>query len=73
MCDIHESATLATIMKKDIFDYNFCFKALMTMILASRSMFLRSRNPTVPFVLSMILTFQGHDLCKSHFGPYLSY
>ena len=71
MCDIHESATLATIMQKDVFDYtcNFRTKALMTMILASRSMFFKSRNPTVPFVLSMTLTFQGHDLCKSHFGP----
>ena len=40
MCDIHERVTLATIMQKDVFDYNFWTKALMMMILASRSMFL---------------------------------
>ena len=72
MCNIHERVTLATIMEKDVFDHNFLTKALMTMILASKSMFFTSRNPIVPF-LSMTLTFQGHDLCKSHFGPYLSY
>ena len=25
----------------------------------------------MPFALSMTLTFQGHDLCKSHVGPYV--
>ena len=40
MFDIHERVTLAAIMQKDVFDYNFLPKALMTMILASRSMFL---------------------------------
>ena len=44
----------------------------MMMILASRSMFFRSRNVIVPFVLSMTLTFQGHDLCKSHFLAHIS-
>ena len=69
MCDIHEHVTLATIMQKDVFDHNVWTKAVMTMILASRSMFFRSINPMVPFLLKC----QGHDLCKSHFWPYLSY
>ena len=51
MCDIHEYVMLATIMQKDVFDHNFLIKALMTMILASRSMLFRSRNLIVPFFI----------------------
>ena len=36
-------------------------------ILVSRSMLLRSRNPVEPFVLPMALTFQVHDLCELTF------
>ena len=44
----------------------------MTMILVSRSMFFKVKESDSA-ILSMTLTFQGHDLFKSHFGPYLSY
>ena len=54
-------------MQKDVFDHNFRTKALGMMILASRYMFLRSRNPMVPFVLTYDLTFQGYDLCEITF------
>ena len=50
MCDIHECVTLATIMQKDIFDHNFLTKALKMTIGVSRSIFLRSRNPILPFI-----------------------
>ena len=38
------------------------------LILVSRSMFSRSKNLIVPFILSMILTLLGHDLCKVTFS-----
>ena len=41
------------------------------MILASRSMFLRSRNPMVQFVLTYDLD-QGHDLYKIIFWDHIS-
>ena len=43
---------LATIMQKDVFDNNFRNKALRMTILASRYMFLRSRNLMLSFVLT---------------------
>ena len=38
-------------MQKDVFDYNFSTKGLRMMILVSRTRFLRSRNPMMPFIL----------------------
>ena len=38
------------------------------MILASRTMFLRSKNPMVLFVLTYDLDFQGYDLSEIFFG-----
>ena len=60
--------------KKSVFDHNFRTKALRMKILVPRSMFWRSRNAMVPFILPVILTFQGHDLCKITFfaiSPFL--
>ena len=48
---MHEHVTLATIMQKDVFDHNVLNKVLRMTILVSRSMFLRSRNSMVPFIL----------------------
>ena len=53
--DVHECVTLATILQKSVFDHIFWTKALRNAILVFRSMFLRSRNPMVPFILT-------HDL-----------
>ena len=36
---MYANITLATVMQKDIFDHNFCTKALTMMIMASRSVF----------------------------------
>ena len=49
-------------MGKDVFDYNFELRHFRTTILVSRSMFLRSRNPIVPFIFTFDL-----DLCKITF------
>ena len=49
-------------MQADVFDDDFSTKGLRMTILVSRTMFLRSRNPMVPFICPMTLTFQGHDL-----------
>ena len=43
------------------------------MIMMSRSMSLRSSNPMELFTLPLTLIFQGYDLCKFTFGPYLGY
>ena len=67
MCDVHDCVILATILKKDAFDLKFQAKALSMTMLASRYMFLRSKELMVPFVWPMILTFQGHYLCKITF------
>ena len=58
--NVHEHVTLATIMQKDVFDHNFWTKALRMTILVSRSMFSRSKNLMVPFVLAYDL-----DLLRS--------
>ena len=58
MWDVCELVTLATIMQKDVLDHNFWAKALRMTILASRSMFLRSRNQIMPFVSTNNLYFQ---------------
>ena len=73
MCDTHEHVMLANIVQNDVFDRNFWTKALMMMILATRSMFLGQGIRWCHLFSPMTLTFQGHDLCRSHFGPYLSY
>ena len=49
--DVRERVTLATIMQKDVFDHNFRTKALRMTILVSRSMFLRSNNLKLQFIL----------------------
>ena len=54
-------------MQKDVFNHNFRTKVLKITILESRSMFLRSRNLMVPFILPMTLPLQGHDLCEITF------
>ena len=54
--------SFATIMQKDVFDHNFQTKALRMTILASGCMFLRSRNPMVPFVFTYDLDL---DLSRS--------
>ena len=53
---------------KRLFNHNFGAKALRMRISVSRTTFLRSRNPMVPIILPVTLTF-----VESHFGPYLSY
>ena len=60
MCNVRERVTLATIMQKDVFDYNFWTKALRMKILVSKSMFLRSRKLMVPFIFTYDL-----DLSRS--------
>ena len=51
MSDVRERVMLATILQKDIFSHNFSTKALRLTILMFISMFLRSRNPMMPFML----------------------
>ena len=61
-------------MQKDVFDHNFSAKALRMMILVSRSMFLRSRNPMVPFIVANDLDLsRSWPLQNYIFGPYFSY
>ena len=51
---------------KKTFDHNFWTKALRKTILVSRSMFLRSRNPLVPFVLTCDLDLSRSWLLQNH-------
>ena len=62
MWGVRERVMLAIIVQKDVFDHNFWTKALRMMILASRCMFVRSRNLMVPFVLTYDLDL---DLSRS--------
>ena len=66
MCDIHERITLATIMQKDVFDHNFWTKALMTMILAPRSVFYVKEPDSAIFYLwpwpFKVMIFANHIL-----------
>ena len=59
MSDAYKRVTLSTIMQKDVFEHNFLTKALKMTILVSRSMFLRSRNPMVPFIWTYDLDLSG--------------
>ena len=72
MCDMHERVTLATIMQKDVFDHNFWTKALMTMILASRSMFFRSVNLMVSFLLTYDLDLLRSWPLQNHILDHIS-
>ena len=64
-------------MQKDVFDLTFELRHLRMMILVSRSMFYRLRNPMVLFVLicdldlSRSLPLQNHMLAHTSFKKYL--
>ena len=60
MCDVCKRVTLSTTMQKDVFDHTFQTKALKITIFVAGSMFLRSRNLMVPFILPY-----GLDLSRS--------
>ena len=66
MCDVHERVMLATILQKDVFDRNFWNKALTMTILVSWSMFLKSRNQMVPFILPYNLDLSTSQPLQNH-------
>ena len=70
--DVCKRVTLATIMQKDVFDHNFRTKALGMTILASRYMFLRSRNLMVPFVLTYDLDLSRSWPLQNHIMGHIS-
>ena len=70
--DVRKRVTLATIMQKDVFDHNFWTKALGMTILASRYMFLRSRNVMVPFVLTYDLDLSRSWPLQNHIMGHIS-
>ena len=66
MWDICDRVTLNTSIKKDVFAHNFWIKALRMKILASKSMFTRSRNLMVQFVLTYNLDLSRSWPLRNH-------